>query len=166
MANNFIGLLELLIDHDVEFVLVGGLAASAYGSSQLTQDVDICINLSLENLIRLKNALKGIKPVHRMHPSKPSFNDDPSRLETFRNIYLSTEYGQLDCLGEIMGIGSFKETLKNSTEIEIREKKCRIITLEALIKSKESLSRQKDKEAIVILKALLEKTNNSNLGKK
>jgi predicted nucleotidyltransferase len=93
-----------------------------------------------------------------MHPSKPPFNDELSRLETFRNIYLSTEYGQIDCLGQIMGIGSFKETLENSTEIEIRGKKCRIITLDALIKSKESLGRQKDKEAVVILKALLEKT--------
>ena len=157
MANDFIGILELLIDHDVEFVLVGGLAASAYGSPQLTQDVDICINLSLENLILLKKALKTIRPVHRMPPSKPPFNDDIERLETFRNIYLSTEYGQLDCLGEIMGIGSFKETLENSSEIEIRGKPCRIITLEALIKAKESLGRPKDKEAVVILKALLAK---------
>ena len=58
-------------------------------------------------------------------------------------------------------IGSFKETLENSTEIEIRGKKCRIITLDALIKSKESLGRQKDKEAVVILKALLEKAAKS-----
>jgi predicted nucleotidyltransferase len=73
----------------------------------------------------------------------------------------STEYGQIDCLGEIMGIGSFKETLENSSEIEIRGKKCRIITLDALIKSKESLGRQKDKEAVVILKTLLEKAAKS-----
>ena len=163
MANDFIGILELLIDHNVEFVLVGGLAASAYGSPQVTQDVDICINLSLENLIRLKKAVEAIKPVHRMHPAKPPFNDELVRLQTFRNIYLSTEYGQIDCLGQITGIGSFKETLENSSEIEIRGKKCRIITLEALIKSKESLSRQKDKEAVVILKALLEKTAKSSI---
>ncbi len=163
MANDFIGVLELLIDHNVEFILVGGLAASAYGSPQVTQDVDICIDLSLKNIVRLKKAMAAIKPVHRMHPSKPPFNDEPSRLETFRNIYLSTEYGQIDCLGEIMGIGSFKETLESSTELEIRGKKCRIITLEALIKSKEALGRPKDKEAVVILKALLEKTAKSRI---
>ena len=40
MQNSFIELLECLIDNDVDFVLVGGLAAAAYGSAQVTQDID------------------------------------------------------------------------------------------------------------------------------
>jgi len=50
MQNNFIQLLECLIEHEVEFVLVGGLAAAAYGSPQVTQDIDICIDLGVDNL--------------------------------------------------------------------------------------------------------------------
>jgi molybdopterin-guanine dinucleotide biosynthesis protein len=43
---DFESLLSRLIDHHVDFVIVGGFAAVAHGSSLLTQDVDICCRLS------------------------------------------------------------------------------------------------------------------------
>ena len=36
-------LLRRLVEHGVEFVLVGGMAAAAHGASIVTEDVDICI---------------------------------------------------------------------------------------------------------------------------
>ena len=154
---DFIELLCRLADNKVQFVLVGGLAAAAYGSPQLTQDIDICIQLSIQNLENLKYALAGLHPVHRMHPSKPKFEDVGEKLKSFRNIYLDTDIGQLDCLGEIKGIGSFEDVMDNSGTIELRGKTIHILSLEALIKSKEALGRPKDKGSVLLLKVILEK---------
>jgi predicted nucleotidyltransferase len=46
-------LLRRLVEHGVEFVLVGGMAAAAHGASIVTEDVDICIRFDLETLTRL-----------------------------------------------------------------------------------------------------------------
>ncbi len=43
---DLIGLLKRLAAAEVDFVLVGGLAAVTHGSSLLTQDVDVCIRLA------------------------------------------------------------------------------------------------------------------------
>ena len=43
-------LLETLVRHDVEFVLIGGLAGVARGSSYITLDVDIAYERTRANL--------------------------------------------------------------------------------------------------------------------
>ena len=162
MTVDFIELLCRLADNKVQFVIVGGLAAAAYGSPQVTQDIDVCIKLSLENLENLKNALWELHPVHRLHPAKPEFKEEGENLVFFKNIYLETDLGQLDCLGEIKGIGTFGEVLKNSETIELRGKNINILSMEALIKSKEALGRPKDKESVLLLKAIVEKIKGKN----
>lgn len=156
VQENFTDLLIRLIDYKVDFVLVGGLAAAAYGSPQVTQDIDICISLTMDNLLRLKSAVADLKPKHRMHPKKPPFNEEGSQLESFKNIYLSTDLGQLDCLGNIKGIGDYNEVNEASQIIELKGKECRILSLAALIEAKEAMGRPKDREAAVILKTIQE----------
>lgn len=53
-------MLEALHRHGVNFVLVGGLAAIAHGSSLLTEDADIAPERSRSNLDRLAAALRDI----------------------------------------------------------------------------------------------------------
>ncbi len=50
-------ILGILVEHGVEFVLIGGSAAVVHGSPHLTQDVDVCPRLVRENLERLVTAL-------------------------------------------------------------------------------------------------------------
>jgi len=45
MASNFLEILSRLHDHHVEFVIVGGVAASLHGSSRVTFDLDVVPNL-------------------------------------------------------------------------------------------------------------------------
>lgn len=70
-------LLELLAGGDVEFVVVGGYAAVLHGSSYVTQDLDICIVCSQENIERLRRLLKDLDPRHRMTAQKLSFLETP-----------------------------------------------------------------------------------------
>ena len=50
---DFEGLLKRLIQHHVDFVIVGGYAAVAHGISYLTQDIDVCCSFEPDNLLRL-----------------------------------------------------------------------------------------------------------------
>ena len=57
---DLLALLEKLQNHQVDFVVVGGFAAVSYGTTILTQDVDVCCDFCVENLMRLFTALKDI----------------------------------------------------------------------------------------------------------
>lgn len=50
-------MLQLLIDHCVDFIIVGGAAAVAHGSIRLTEDLDIVYGRTSENIKRLAEAL-------------------------------------------------------------------------------------------------------------
>ena len=146
-------LLTRLLEQDVEFVVVGGYAAIAHGCTVLTQDIDICLSLTEASLRRLLAAIGDLHPVHRMAPARPPF--DESALSTrWKNLYLDTDWGQLDCLGEISGIGSYERVLKESGTIDLGNRACRILTIDALIRAKEALGRPKDREATIQLKAI------------
>lgn len=61
-------LLESLTTAGVEFILVGGVAATVHGSARLTQDIDIVYSRRVENLGRLVLALGKLDPYLRGAP--------------------------------------------------------------------------------------------------
>ena len=65
---NLKGLIQALARHEVEFVLVEGMAAVAQGSSHVTADVDICYAHTSSNLKKLYDALSGFAPKPREFP--------------------------------------------------------------------------------------------------
>lgn len=151
---NFENLLTRLIEHEVEFVLVGGFAATAYGSTLLTQDVDICMRFSRENLMRLQKALADLHPVHRMTPRRLPLQITPETCASLKNLCLDTDLGQLDCLGFTQGVGDFEELKKDSIEVNLPAGICRILSLDALIRSKEAMRRPRDRESLLQLRAI------------
>jgi hypothetical protein len=151
---NFENLLARLIEHRVEFVLVGGFAATAYGSTLLTQDVDVCLRFSPDNLMCLQEALADVHPVHRMTPQRLPLRLTPETCRDLKNLYLDTDLGQLDCLGTIQGVGDFEHVKERSIEVHLAVGVCRILSLEALIQSKEAMGRPRDRESVLQLKAI------------
>ena len=141
-------LLDRLIRDGVEFVVVGGLAAVAHGASILTQDLDICCSFTVDNLMRLQSAIVDLHPVHRMVPSRSGL----------QNLYLSTDWGQLDCLGAILGIGAYEQVRGSSVEITLASGSCRVLGIDALIRAKETMGRDRDREAVLQLRAIRERT--------
>jgi len=153
-----IKLLEILTHAEIEFVLVGGAAAYAHGSSMVTQDLDICGDLSHQNLIRLAEALAPYHPKHRMVPQRPSFTAEQAAKETFKNIYLSTDIGQVDFLGSIKGIGAYPEVENGSEEISMGDFSFKILSISKLIDAKQAMGRPRDLETVSILKQILDET--------
>ncbi len=158
MQTNLKQLLERLLQHNIDFVLAGGFACVVHGSPLVTQDIDICLAINEEQIGKLRLALKGLNPRHRMNPSfKPSFLEYPPTLEGVNNIYLETDLGVLDILSELRPVGGFETVKGNSIPISLYGQTCRVVSIEDLIRIKETMTRAKDKETLLYLKQLLDK---------
>ena len=97
--------LEQLTTANVEYILVGGMAAVAHGSSVVTQDADVLIRFELDTMARVLDALRDVDARERMTPQKPPVASDASRYVGYRNLYLVTSEGVLDLLGEVSSTG-------------------------------------------------------------
>ena len=75
-------------------------------------------------------------------------------IATLKNIYLDTDWGQLDCLGEVLGLGDFEEVRQQSEPIELDGFECQILRIDALIIAKKAMGRPKDIETIKQLEVI------------
>jgi predicted nucleotidyltransferase len=149
-------LLTRLHNAGVEFVLVGGLAATAHGSARLTQDVDIVYARTPGNIARLVDTLKPYEPYLRGAPPGLPFLWDAQTIQRGLNFTLTTKLGSLDLLGEIVGGGTYQDLLPESIEIKVFGVTCLCLDLDALIRVKRAAGRPKDLEVIAELEALRE----------
>lgn len=144
------------------FVIVGGFGAVSLGSSLVTRDVDLACDLSPSNLRRVWQALDGLHPVHRMTPDHLPFTREQAERSDWKNLYLTTDLGQLDLLGEVKGIGGFEQCLANSEPLTISGAEIRVLTLEAMIISKRAMGRPRDLHAVLELEVIREQRRKSD----
>ena len=158
MTTDFRTVIEILVDAGVEFVIVGGLAATVHGSARLTQDLDVVYRRTPENLSRLADALAPYRPYLRGAPPGLPFTLDADTLRRGLNFTLSTALGPLDLLGEIAGAGTYDDIFLDTVELRLFDRSCRVLGLEALIRAKRAAGRPKDLEVIAELEALSEES--------
>lgn len=160
---NLNNLLQRLLQSGIDFVLIGGYAAVVHGSSQVTQDIDICAVITPENLGTLRDALRDLDPRHRMNPSyKPSLMDYPAQDQSLDNYYLQTTEGILDIIREVRPVGSFERIKEKAIEIEVFGLPCKVISLDDLIEVKKSMSRPKDRSTLEELEYVRYKQRSGN----
>lgn len=153
---DFQALLRTLHEAGVEFIVVGGVAATAHGSARLTQDLDVAYSRDPDNLERIVDALAPLEPYLRGAPPGLPFRWNLETLQRGLNFTLTTELGDLDLLGEITGGGTYDDLLPHTVELEIFGMSCRCLELEFLIRVKRAAGRPRDLEAVAELEALLE----------
>jgi len=150
-------LLQRLSDAEIDFVIVGGFAAILHGSSLTTRDLDVCALLTQENVDKLREILQDLHPVHRLSSPKLSFLDNPAPDVKVNNLYLSTDFGSVDFLSSVLGVGDFESVRANAVEVELFGRRCRVISLDDLIRAKEALTRDKDHQTVLQLRAIRKK---------
>jgi hypothetical protein len=148
---------QRLTEFRVEFVIAGGLGTLIHGSALLTRDVDVACRMDGENLGRLFDALKELHPIHRMTPGRLPFTREQAEQGGIRNLYLSIDWGQLDCLGEIKGLGDFATCQAQSEALDLDGAEVRVLSLDALITAKRAMGRPRDLHAVLELEAIREK---------
>ena len=148
-------LIERLCDANIDFVVVGGFAGVLHGSTLVTRDLDVCTILSPEAIARLREIFRDLRPRHRFTSQKLSFLDNPDPGTALNNLYLETELGPVDLLGSIKGVGDFERVRRESIEIELFGRPCRVISVEDLIAAKQAMGRDKDMIAVKELRAIV-----------
>lgn len=149
---NFEKIIGLLVDNDVQFVLIGGLAAAMYGVTIVTQDIDICVPFNIDNVERIIKALKSYHPVY--NGNKRPMHSSPEYIAQLKNLYLLTDLGAIDMLSEVKGLGRYPDLVSHSVEIDLFGRKCKVLDIESLIISKKEFNRPKDKETVIQLVAI------------
>jgi len=155
---DFAALIRLLVQHDIEFILVGGAAATAHGSARLTQDLDIVYRRTPENIARLAACLGAQHPYLRGAPPGLPFRLDAGTIQRGLNFTLTTDLGALDLFGEIPGGGAYEDLQRDAIEIKLFGVACRCLSLKRLIDVKRAAGRPRDLEAIAELQALLDES--------
>lgn len=151
---DFSNLLRLLLENKIEFVLIGGMAAVVHGASQVTEDIDICAAIDPKQVEKLRACLRELHPKHRMTSQKLSFIEFPEETGNLKNLYLQTDWGILDVIGTVTGVGNYDAVLKSAVEIELFGSPCRVLGIEGLISAKQALGREKDLATVRELKAI------------
>lgn len=156
MISNYSKILQTLKAAEVDFIIIGGVAANLHGLARATFDVDLAYSRKSENIRRLAAALSPFKPYLRGAPPGLPFSFDEKTVRNGLNFTLETTLGALDLLGEVAGGGNYEQILPHTEEMEAFGVRCRCATLERLIQMKRAAGRPKDFETIAELQALLE----------
>lgn len=156
MTPDLFGLLRVLSNAGVRYVIVGGVAGGLHGALRPTLDLDIVYARDPANIARLTAALAPYDPYLRGAPAGLPFRLDESTIARGLNFTLTTTLGALDLLGEVTGGGGFEQLEASAQAIEVDGFTCLVVTLPALIALKRAAGRGKDHDAIAELEALLE----------
>jgi predicted nucleotidyltransferase len=148
--------LQVLSRAGVEFIIVGGVAATIHGAARVTQDLDIVYARTPENIARLAAALAHHDPYLRGAPPGLPFRWDAQTISRGLNFTLTTTLGDLDLLGEIVGGGGYADLLPHSQIVEVSGFEYRCLGIARLIHVKRAAGRPKDIEAVAELEALRE----------
>lgn len=159
MSFDPVRILEALHRHQVDFVLVGGLAAVAHGSPLATNDVDITPSRRSESLEGLAKALRELQARLRVDgdPEGVEFPIDAGFLGAQPlMLNLVTVAGDLDLTFAPSGFpGGFDSLLPGSIAIWLVDTATtQVASLDDVISSKEAAGRNKDLAMLPYLREL------------
>jgi hypothetical protein len=147
--------LDTLRGGGVRFIVIGGVAATAHGSTQLTNDLDVVYARGAEDISRLATALAPHNPYLRGVPQGLPFKFDAATIKRGLNFTLDTDFGPLDLLGEATGEGNYDALLPHTVTLDLFGGPCLCVDLPTLIKLKRAAGRPKDILALGELEAIL-----------
>ncbi len=148
ISKDFLDFINALNKYEVRYILVGGYAVVLRGYSRSTGDMDIWIEPTKENYIKMQNAF-----YHFGLPTEAIKKEDFLGIEM--DVFsFGLEPQAIDIMTSVKGL-SFEETFESSTIQTYEDSFIRIIHIKNLIKAKEASGRFKDLNDIEHLKKLL-----------
>lgn len=136
--------ISALADHQVEFVIVGAVALVLHGSGRVTRDLDICYARDRANLKALATALAPLRPTLRGAPPELPFTLDWRTIESGLNFTLTTSAGDIDLIGELAGIGTFRVAARLADQMDVYGRSVNVLSLKGLEQAKRAAGRLKD----------------------
>lgn len=148
-------LFSALARHDVEYVTVGGIAIQAYGGQRLTQDLDIAISGSIDNLERLAAMLSDLD-ARMLGPTGERSRTVPTAqlLGSSDLWHLITDHGPLDVLTLPAHLGPFADMRARALEVRLGDLTVPIAHRHDLLAMKRAAGRPQDLADIRLLESL------------
>jgi hypothetical protein len=144
---------RILVEHRVEFIIVGGMAAVLQGAPVHTIDLDIVYARTEDNIARLMDALRALEATFRTDARRLVPNE--THLRSAGHKLLQTKHGVLDVLGTIEENTSYEDLLPDVDLLDLGGFVVQVISLARLVQVKKKLTRPKDRAMLIILEATL-----------
>jgi hypothetical protein len=149
-------IIQVLDKHEVQFVLIGALAARLYGFPRLTADADITPDNDAANLSKLAKALRELKAkvYTESVPEGLDFDCSAATLGRAMMWNLVTSAGRIDIAFRPAGTEGYDDLAKEAVKFEAFGVEFLAASLDDIIRSKEAANRPKDREDVAILRAM------------
>lgn len=145
-------LLRTLVDHKVDFCVIGATAAWLQGNPSVTLDLDVMPRRELDNADRLAAALNALGA--RARGDDQAIELEGADFLGWKAQRFDTDAGPLDVVPLAAAIGGFENAA--TIELTLGDFSVRAITIDEVIASKEKLGRPKDTAALPALYATRE----------
>lgn len=159
VAPKLVEILRTLHAHEIEFIVVGGMAAVIGGAPVVTRDVDVLRARSPQNVQNWLAALVDLEAIFRGDSRR--LRPNASHLEGPGHLLLETRYGVLDVLGTIEDSTTYDDVLSATELVDLGGFSVRVLNLERLLEVKKKLSRPKDQLMALQIEATLDERRKS-----
>jgi hypothetical protein len=139
---------------DVDYVVIGGVAAQAHGSATFTGDTDICYATDHDNMDRLGKVLVSLDARLRGVAEDVPFVLDGRTLRRVQVLTLDTKHGKFDVLAAPSGFPGYAALVERAITVEWAGATFKVASLEDLIAMKQAAGRPKDLIAVEELEAI------------
>jgi hypothetical protein len=146
-------ILRALVEHDVDYVIVGGLAVQTHGHVRTTIDIDIYPRPDATNLARLADALNALD-ARVLNPGSEDLAIDSTMLPRATMWQFATRHGALDVLHDAPGAPPYEELRSRALEPKLGDLELAVVGRDDLINMKRASARPVDLEDIAALTAL------------
>jgi hypothetical protein len=143
-------ILAVLAAHDVDYVIVGGLAVQAHGHVRTTIDIDVYPAPQPENLRRLAAALNELK-ARALNAGSVGIEIDAAMLSRAKLWQFDTLHGAIDVLHDAPGAPPYDELRERALEIDLGEIRLAVAGRDDLIRMKRASARPVDLEDVAAL---------------
>lgn len=143
-------ILEELARHQVDFVLVGGMAAQTHGNTRMTNDVDVIPHPDPQNLARLAEALRALD-ARVLNPGHEDLEIDAAMLPRATIWQLATPHGDIDVLHEAPGAAPYDQLRERALVIALDELRIPVAGRDDLIRMKLARGRPVDRADVAAL---------------
>ena len=148
-------LVRILQRQEVDFIIIGGIAGQLWGSSTITQDLDICYAREKTNLEHLAQALRELRAKLRGVKEDVPFRLDARTLFNGDSFTFTTDFGALDCLATPTGTNGYADLKQAAENVPVGDGlKVWVCSIDDLIRMKRAAGRPKDRIEVEVLGAV------------
>jgi hypothetical protein len=137
-------IIDKLVEHRVDFVIVGGVAVVLHSTPRLTKDLNICYSPQQENLDALGRTLVELKARLRGIGEDVPFIPDGRTLRGTQTLCLTTSVGDIDLLVNPEGAPKYETLHRHADIMELADHQVRVASIKDLLAMKRAAGRLQD----------------------